>query len=50
MNFVNERRLCFTVVSAAEAGGASLHVSVLRLLHRLRLLLHPQPFHWCHHR
>ena len=36
--------------AAAEVRAARGHVPVLRLLHRLRLVLHPQPLHRCHHR
>ncbi|XP_061661041.1 sodium channel protein type 4 subunit alpha-like isoform X5 [Syngnathoides biaculeatus] len=35
---------------AAHQGGQPLHVPLLRHLHHLRLLLHPQPLHRRHHR
>ena len=36
--------------TAAHPGDQHLHVHLLRLLHRLRFLLYPQPLHRCHHR
>ena len=40
----------YTGESAAAARAPQIHVHVLRRLHHLRLLLHSQPLHWCHHR
>ena len=35
---------------ATQVRAASDHVHLLRPFHHLRLLLHAQPLHWCHHR
>ena len=45
--------VCFVPLpdrAAAEVRAARGHVPLLRLLHRLRLVLHAQPLHRCHHR
>lgn len=50
MTVVMTPLVVLTAGQAADAGSQPQHVPVLRVLHHLRLFLHAQPLHWCHHR